>query len=222
MTLLETVRSRAQTYFTDAPPAHDWQHVQRVEALAETLIDRHSDSDAVDDRVVILAVYLHDIGRGREDRGEIDDHATWGAREAGDILAAAGADVGTIERVQHCVRTHRYSNAIAPETLEAKLVSDADNLDALGAVGLARVFAHGGAVGSPIHDWCGDDAGTSAVDEPGADANVRDTQYDHIHEKILELPERMYTEPGRELAADRVAFVREYVRRFDDEVAGER
>ncbi|AEH35916.1 HD domain-containing protein [Halopiger xanaduensis] len=222
--MLEAVRSRARSYFEDAPPAHDWHHVRRVAALAETLIDRHPDGDAVDERVVTLAIYLHDIGREREDRGEIDDHATWGAREAGEILTDVGADPDAIERVRHCVRTHRYSNAAEPETLEAKIVSDADNLDALGAVGLARVFAHGGAAGSPIHDVGAVDA--DAVDGPGADsdspgAQSTDAQYDHIHEKILDLPDRMYTEPGRELADARVRFVREYVRQFDAELAGE-
>ncbi|GAB3677731.1 HD domain-containing protein [Halopiger thermotolerans] len=218
---LEAVRDRARTYFEDAPPAHDWQHVRRVAALAETLIDRRPDGDAVDERVVTLAVYLHDIGREREDRGEIDDHAIWGAREAGDILADVGADAETIERVQHCVRTHRYSNALDPETLEAKLVSDADNLDALGAVGIARAFAHGGAVGSPIHGGRDEDAAVDGGDGAAA-STPQGTQYDHIHEKLLDLPERMYTEQGRELAADRAAFVREYVRQFDAEVAGER
>ncbi|RKD93863.1 HD domain-containing protein [Halopiger aswanensis] len=217
MTTLEAVRDRARTYFEDAPPAHDWHHVRRVGALAETLIDRHPDGDAVDERVVTLAVFLHDIGREREDRGEIDDHATWGAREAGDILADVGVDAETAERVQHCVRTHRYSNALEPEMLEAKLVSDADNLDALGAVGLARVFAHGGAVGSPIHAR----RASNGADERAADVEPAEAQYDHIHEKILDLPARMYTDPGRELAADRAAFVREYVQRFDAEVAGE-
>ena len=211
--MLEAVRTRARTYFEDAPPAHDWHHVRRVETLAETLIDRHA-SDDIDERVVTLAVYLHDIGREREARGEIDDHATWGAREAGRILEAVGADAATIDAVRHCVRAHRYSNDIDPETLEARLVSDADDLDALGAVGLARVFAHGGAAGSPIHD----PAVPVGEDETAAGA----TQYNHLHKKILELPDRLYTEVGRELADERARFVREYVDRFDAELAGER
>ncbi|OAQ53224.1 hypothetical protein HTG_07035 [Natrinema mahii] len=210
--MLEAVRDRARTYFEDAPPAHDWHHVQRVDRLAETLCERHP--EPADERVVRLAVYCHDVGRTKEDRGEIDDHATWGAREAERILDDCGADAATIERVQHCIRAHRYSNDVDPETLEAKLVSDADNLDALGAVGVARTFAHGGAIGEPIHD----PATPPAAD--GTDAGL--TQYNHVHKKLLELPDRMYTDAGRDLAADRVGFVREYLGRFDDEVAGKR
>ncbi|WP_226482323.1 HD domain-containing protein [Natrinema amylolyticum] len=209
--MLEAVRSRVRPYFEDAPPAHDWHHVQRVEALAETLVDRHP--EPVDERIVRLGVLCHDIGRDREDRGEIDDHAVWGAREAGEILGDLGATAETIERVQHCVRTHRYSNEIKPATLEAKVVADADDLDALGAVGIARTFAHGGDLGSPIHD--------PALPVADDDTDAGATQYNHFYEKILDLPERMRTDAGRELAADRAAFVREFLERFDREVAGD-
>ncbi|WP_049900719.1 HD domain-containing protein [Natrinema altunense] len=209
--MLEAVRDRARPYFDDASPAHDWHHVQRVDTLAETLVDRHP--EPVDDRVIHLAVALHDIGRSREDRGEIDDHATWGMREGGRILRDLGATTETVERVQHCIHAHRYSNDVEPATLEAKLVSDADNLDALGAVGLARVFAYGGEIGDPIHD----PARPVAADDTDAGA----TQYNHIHKKILDLPARMYTAVGRDLAAERVAFVRAFLERLEREVRGE-
>ncbi|MFC4436217.1 MULTISPECIES: HD domain-containing protein [Natrialbaceae] len=209
--MLEAVRGRARPYFEDAPPAHDWHHVQRVAALAETLTDCYSKS--VDERVVQLAVALHDVGREREDRGEIEDHAIWGAREAGRILRDVGADEETIDRVRHCIRAHRYSNDVEPETLEAEIVCDADNLDALGAIGIARVFAYGGELGQPIHD-----PATSVADD---ETPAGKTQYNHVHKKILDLPARMYTDAGGELAADRAAFVREYLERFDAEVAGD-
>ncbi|WP_339105189.1 HD domain-containing protein [Haloterrigena salinisoli] len=211
--MLEAVRTRARSYFEGAPPAHDWHHVQRVETLAETLLDRYP-TDEIDGQVVTLAVYLHDIGREKEASGEIDDHATWGAEEAGRILEDGGADPATIDAVAHCVRAHRYSNEIEPETLEAEIVSDADDLDALGAVGIARTFAHGGALGEPIHD----PAIPVADDETTAGA----TQYNHLSKKLLKLPERMYTDVGRELATDRAEFVRDYVAQFDAELTGER
>jgi uncharacterized protein len=209
--MLETVRDRARPYFEDAPPAHDWHHVQRVRTLAETLVDRHP--EPVDERIVQLAVTLHDVGREREDRGEIDDHATWGAREAGEILADVGASDETSDAVRHCIRAHRYSNDVEPETLEAEIVSDADNLDALGAVGVARVFSYGGELGQPIHD--------PAVPVAKDETTAGKSQYNHVHKKILDLPERMYTDAGRALAADRTAFVREYLERFDAEAAGD-
>jgi len=208
---IDDIRDSAQSYFADAmSPAHDWHHVQRVEALAERLLDRHP---VADERTVRLAVLLHDIGRAREDRGDIDDHAAWGAREARRILADRGVPWDRIDAVCHAVAAHRYSTDPEPETLEAKILSDADNLDALGAVGIARCFTYGGERGEVIHD--------PAV--PLADDDTADgaSQYNHFYKKLLDLPERMYTDAGREIAADRAGFVEAFLDRFDREVAGE-
>ena len=210
--MLEAVFDRARQYFADAPPAHDWHHVQRVDTLATTLVDRLP--EPVDKDVLSLAVVLHDIGRTREDRGEIDDHASWGAREAGEILRDEGGDMTTIEAVQHCIRSHRYSSDVKPETIEAKILCDADNLDALGAIGIARVFAYGGEMGSPICDPSVPPADDETVDGQ--------SQYNHLHKKILDLPARMYTDAGRDLATDRAAFVRTYIDQFDAETGGNR
>jgi uncharacterized protein len=207
----DEVRERARTYFDGASLAHDWHHVRRVARLAETLVEESADD--LDDQVLFAAVWLHDIGRGREDRGEIEDHAEWGADEAADVLRDLGADAETIERVRHCIRAHRYSNDVDPETREAELLSDADNLDALGAVGIARVFAYGGELGQPIHD--------PDLPPETDDSIAGETQFNHIHEKILDLPERMYTDAGRELADERAAYVAAFADRFEREAMGE-
>ncbi|MCU4975226.1 HD domain-containing protein [Halobacteria archaeon AArc-m2/3/4] len=226
---LECIRAVAKSYF-DAHdqllPAHDWHHVQRVETLAERLAAARS----TDDRVLGLAVLLHDIGRGKEDAGEIDDHAAWGAEEARRILSSSeefglevvdGLPMGdidvadeTIDAVGHCIRAHRYSNDVEPTTLEARILSDADNLDALGAIGIARVFSYGGEKGTAIHD--------PAVPIEEDDSRAGRTSVNHIHKKILELPDRMYTDEGRELAAERTRVVVDFVDRLEAEVSGQR
>ena len=194
-------------------PAHDWHHVRRVAALAETLAAEYEQHE-VDDDVLFAAVWLHDIGRAKEDRGEIEDHAEWGAAEAGEILAdGLGASAETVRAVQHCIRAHRFSNDVEPETREAEILCDADNLDALGAVGIARCFSYGGENGHSLHD---PDLPPEA-DDTAAGA----TQFNHFHKKILSLPDRMYTEAGRDLAAERRAFVVEFLDRFEREVAGD-
>lgn len=214
------MRERARTYFGDVSPSHDWHHVERVARLAETLVDEFDgdeeaavDADGVDEDVLFAAVWLHDVGRAREDRGEIEDHAEWGATEAGKILRDLGADGGTIDAVRHCVRAHRYSNDVEPESVEAKLLSDADNLDALGAVGVARCFAYGGELGQPLYD---PDLPPEADGTPGGA-----TQFNHFHEKILSLPDRMYTDAGRAMAERRREYVVSFLDRFEREVAGE-
>ena len=205
-----SLRETARSYFEgEMSPAHDWHHVTRVETIAEELLAARPGAD---ERVLYPAVVLHDIGRAREDRGEIDDHARWGAREARTILHEEDFDDGRIDAVCHAIRVHRYSNDREPETIEAKLLCDADNLDALGAVGVARTFTYGGELGQPMHD---PDLPPEADGTPtGA------TQYNHLHKKILQLPERMYTDAGRELAEKRREFVETFLDRFDAEVAG--
>ncbi|MFB6291873.1 MAG: HD domain-containing protein [Candidatus Nanohaloarchaea archaeon] len=207
---LDAIREDARQYFEDVSPSHDWHHVERMKALAERL----ASEEGADLETVRLAALLHDIGRGKEDRGEIDDHAEWGAEEAGDILERHGASPGTIEDVKHCIRSHRYSNDIEPDTVEAEVVSDADNLDALGATGIARTFCYGGEHGKVMADP------DLPVEEDGSEAGK--TSLNHLHKKILSLKERMYTDSGRELAEDRHEYVRRFVERFEDEMEGRR
>ncbi|WP_254862642.1 HD domain-containing protein [Halovivax gelatinilyticus] len=195
------IRTIARSYFEDAQPAHDWNHVVRVKRLAETLLE---DRDDACETVVELAVYLHDIGRTREAAGSIEDHATWGATEARSILARY--DPATVDAVCHCIRAHRYSNDVDPETPEAKLVSDADNLDAIGAIGIARAIAHGSEYGQPIHDPVYVDRNARAV---STDSTVA-----HVESKLLSLRDRMYTDAGRELAERRHAYVEEFLERL--------
>ena len=207
---LASLRETARSYFdAETSPAHDWQHVRRVETLAERL---RTDAPEADERVLRAAVLLHDIGRPREDRGEIADHAEWGAQMARDILPEHGFDA--VDGICHAIRAHRYSTAPEPDTIEAQLLSDADNLDALGAVGIARCFTYGGELGEVVHD----------PDYPPSADDTADgaTQFNHFHKKILTLPDRMYTDAGREIAADRCQYVEAFLDRFGQEVAGER
>lgn len=210
--MISGIRSIAESYFQDCmSPAHDWFHVQRVEANANTLTTEYPDADS---KVIQLSALLHDIGRAREDRGEIEDHAEWGAKESERILGEHDASEETVAGVIHCIRAHRYSNQIEPETIEAKIISDADNLDALGAVGLSRCFTYGGELGSTIHD---------PSLPPEEDPSIAGTtQFNHIHKKLLDLPNQMYTDVGRELADERSEFIQEFTRRFEKEVAGKR
>ena len=210
-TTMTELREQAKSYFTDSmSPAHDWYHVERVETLAERLLDHYENAD---ERTVSLAVLLHDIGRTREDSGQIDDHAAWGAREARTLLREHGIGKERVEAVCHAVATHRYSTGKEPDSLEAKLLSDADNLDALGAVGVARCFTYGGERGQVIYD--------PTVPPEADDSAAGQSQYNHFHKKILGLPERMYTDAGRQIADDRVAFVETFLDRFDRELIGE-
>ncbi|MFB6114961.1 MAG: HD domain-containing protein [Candidatus Nanohalobium sp.] len=207
---MEKIREEAKKYFGDVNPAHDWKHVRRVENLAEKLAER----EEADEEVVKASVLLHDIGRKKEDEGEIENHAEWGAEEAKKILEGLGYREGFIEEVQHCVRSHRYSKDPEPETVEAQVLSDADNLDALGATGIARTFTYGGEHGRVIADP------ELPADEDPEEAGSN--SFNHLQKKILNLKERMYTSSGLEVAEERHEYVKAFVERFKDEMHGEK
>jgi len=205
MNNLEKIKREASTYFSDISPSHDWLHVKRVANLAEEL----QKNEGGDQEILMLSVYLHDIGRAREDNGEIKDHAAWGAEKAREILSNQGHHDEVIERVQHCIEAHRYSNNIEPETVEAKILSDADNLDAIGATGIARTFSFSGESQQPL----------ARLENPKKEG--RETTLNHVREKLLNLKDRMYTDKGLEIAENRHKFTENFVKQFEAEMRGD-
>jgi uncharacterized protein len=213
------VRERAASYFDGVSPCHDFQHVRRVVATAKRLADEteagaHGPARDVDRDVLVAAAWLHDVGRAREDRGEIECHAEWGASESRTVLRDLGVgDEAFRDAVAHCVRAHRFSNDVDPETIEAELLSDADNLDATGAVGVARVFAYAGEHERTLYD--------PDLPPEADDSAAGETSVNHFHKKILRLDDRMHTDAGAALARDRHEFVEGYLDRFEREAHGD-
>ena len=164
---------------------HGYEHVERVRRLCRYIARKLMEKGIeVDLEVLELAALLHDIGRNISE----ERHAIVSAEIARQILNSLGYSKDKIEKVVKAILAHSYSARIKPETIEGAILSDADKLDALGAIGIARVFMYGGAKGRSIED-----------------------SIKHIEEKILKLPDLMYTEPGRELAKKRVEFVRQFL-----------
>jgi len=207
---VEKIEERASSYFEDVNPAHDWHHVKRVEKIAE----RIAKEEEADKKVVKASVFLHDIGRKKEDNGEIENHAEWGAKEAKKVLEDLDYQQEFISKVKHCVKSHRYSKKPDPETLEAKVLSDADNLDAMGATGIARTFSYGGEHRRIIAD---PKLPAGKDEEPGGNNSLN-----HLKKKILNLKGRMYTDTGLEIAEQRHNFVKNFVERFKDEMKGKK
>jgi uncharacterized protein len=130
----------------EASPAHDINHVIRVYNLCLLLAKYEA---KVDLDVLKTAVLLHDIARTREDKkGHIHvlgvDHAILGAEMSEKILEELGYPAEKIKQIKHCIIAHRFRSGIEPRTKEAKILSDADKLDVLGATGIARSFTIGG------------------------------------------------------------------------------
>lgn len=205
--------TEARRFYAGADAIHDFDHVLRVLRLAE----RIGQAEGGDLEVVRAAALLHDMGRGKvEDLGA--DHAAHAAERVSEILV--GQPAAKVEAVRHAVAAHRFRTEPEPATLEAKVLFDADKLDAIGAVGVARAFAYGGARGQRL--W----APTESVDLARWESEGDDTQnHTPVHEfvvKLSRIKERLFTDTGRAIAAERHDYMVAFFQRLDDEVRGAR
>ena len=178
---------------------HDMFHVDRVHHLAVQI----AKMEKADLDVVKAAVLLHDIARAIEDEDEIDDHSIKGAEMAKKILEEVGFPKKKVDRVVHCIKAHRYKKGVKTESLEAKILQDADRLDIIGAIGVARVFMRGGWGNTPMYD-------------PSIPPKIRydgksETCVNHIFEKILKVKDTLNTATAKEIAKSRHDFVEEFL-----------
>jgi uncharacterized protein len=204
------IRKEAERFFNGVPGSHDWSHTERVTACALRIAQK----EGGDPEIVELAALLHDIGRKEEDvsNGEVC-HAEQGAIIARDILSRHGYDRERTESVVNCIRTHRFRSGEQPESLEAKIIYDADKLDCIGAVGIGRAFLFAGEVGATLHN--------SHVDISQTQPYSReDTAYREYTVKLKHVKDRMLTEEGKKIAVDRHAYMTAYFKRLDRETAG--
>lgn len=215
-TLVTSIRGEVSAAFEGDNTGHDLAHLDRVHGLAEQLRATEG-GDAI---ILAGASYVHDFHRVLEREsgsyGALDtrDDAT---RLIEQTLAAVGYPADRVAPVCECVAfTERYSfsgHSLAAPSLEARILRDADNLDALGAVGIARAFMFGGALGEPI--WV-DDTRPAEIYEAGATSSI----VHHFHEKLLRLKEDMLTDTGRALAEDRHDFMVAFLNRLRSEWEG--
>jgi len=180
--------------------AHDLNHLHRVWQVARTLLASHPEADAL---VVQAACYLHDIVNLPKDHPERAQASRMAAAQARQLLAQAGFPADKLGAVAHAIEAHSFSAGIAPTTIEAKIVQDADRLDALGAVGLARLFYTAGRMGSAFAHPAVPLAQARPLDD-------RAYALDHIEVKLATLPAAMHTEAARGLAGSRLAWLRAF------------
>ncbi len=197
----------ARRQYEGADAVHDFDHVLRVLALAERL----AVIEGADLEIVRTAALLHDAARGRGDRMAVD-HAQAGAELARSLLAAYPPD--RVEAVAHAIAAHRFRTPPAPQTPEARVLHDADKLDAIGAIGVARAFAYGGHEGQRL--WAEVPAGYQETAE-----NRR--EHTPVHEyqmKLTKIKGRLLTESAKRMAEDRHAFMTAFFERLECEVRG--
>lgn len=195
---------QARALYTTGDAAHRFDHVLRVTALAIKI----AQAEGADVEIVRTAALLHDVGleNGRA------EHEQVAAERAYHILA--GQPPEKIEAVAQAIRSHRFRAGPSPQTLEAKCLFDADKLDAIGAVGVARVFAYGGAAGQRL--W--------APVLEGYDERESGDEHTPVHEfvvKLAKIKDRLTTQTGRRIGQARHEFMAAFFARLEAEVKGE-
>ena len=188
---------------------HDRSHVERVYNLAVRIArEENADLD-----VVKAASLLHDVARTMEDKGIIEDHAVEGAKMACRILERVSFPESKIAAVAACIEAHRFRNGFRPKTLEAMILQDADRLDVIGAVGIARLFSRSGWENTPIHD---------PMIQPKEKYDGESlTSVNHIYEKVLKIKDTLNTDSAKKIAEERHKFVESFLNRLLKEWDGE-
>jgi len=191
----------------DSDPAHDLLHLERGGATAKRL----AALEGADLAVVVPAAWLHDYVVVPKDDPRRALASRLAAEAARAHLASIGYDPALLGPIAHAIEAHSFTANIAPRTLEAKVVQDADRLDGIGAIGIARCFSCAGSMNRPFYS---PDDPFCATREPD---DARFT-LDHFYRKLFKTAASMQTEAGRREGERRAEVMREYLREFGEEM----
>lgn len=188
-------------------PAHDFLHVLRVVATARVL----ADAEGARRDVVEVAALLHELFA--HPKGHPESHLSGDvcAEHAARLLVDHGQSAPFVGAVAACIRDHAFSKGVVPDTLEGRLLQDADRLDAIGAIGVARCMATCAAMGTPFY----------ATDDPFCRERAPDGKafgVDHFFEKLKKLPFAMHTAAARAEAQKRGEFLDAFLRQLESEI----
>jgi uncharacterized protein len=206
------LEAEAYALARSAEPAHDFFHVERVVGNALAI----GRGEGVSDEVVAAAAtaaLLHELftlPKNHPDSARAGDRCAEKARE---VLEGEAAPTWLIEPVCGAIRDHSFSKGVVPDALPSRVLQDADRLDALGAIGLARMWATCADMKRPFY----------APEDPFCATRAPDDKLwglDHVFKKLLVIPERLHTKTARALAEERVTFLRTYVAQLGREING--
>lgn len=213
-TIIAKTASFVQERLKDAESGHDWWHIQRVWNNTKLILE----TEQADHLVCELTALLHDIADSKFHNGD----ETIGPRIAGEFLQTLGLDQACITHVQQIILNMSFKASLGERNFHSKeleIVQDADRLDAIGAIGIARAFNYGGYKNREIHN---PEVPVQENQSKEAYKNTTAPTINHFYEKLLLLKDKMNTPTGKTIAAGRHAFMEEYLQQFYGEWAGQR
>lgn len=230
---------QARAWYLPTDPVHGFDHILRVLRMAL----RIAQAEGADARIVAAAALLHDVGGAQPGAAPQVENAAGGpangqsqtnsaagdalrrthqasaADFAGQVLHEEGWDEADIRAVQHCIRAHRFRDlSEQPQTLEAQVLFDADKLDAIGAIGVARAVAYAANAGLPAYTQPSQSFLEGGSLEPG---EFHSAYHEYLF-KLRRIKERMYTRTGKGLAEARHQGMADFFDQLQAETAGER
>ena len=208
-TLWERLRATAEARAAEADPAHDFSHVLRVVASARKI----AAAEGADVDVATTGALLHELFN--HPKGHPESHLSGDvcAEHAKALLSEERADATFAARVAETIRTHAFSRGLAPTSLEGQVLQDADRLDAIGAIGVARCFATCATMKRPFY----------APEDPLCRTRTPDDKLwgaDHFFTKLLHIPARLHTATARAMAGGREAAMRAFLDELGREIDG--
>ena len=212
-TIINKIKEEAKKYFVDTSGCHDWSHVERVYNLAM----RMGKKEKANLKILTMACILHDVARRDEMKAKGKFcHAEEGVKIAEKILKKYKVDKKTIDNVSHCILAHRYRNNHIPQTIEAKILYDADKLDSIGAIGIGRIFLFAGTFGSN-RLYTGREK-ELAKDGKNHSYSKEDSAALEYYFKLKKIKSKMLTKTGKIIAKERHDFMAQYFQRFWREI----
>lgn len=205
---------QARTWYAEVDAVHDFSHIERVYRMAERL----AHSEGADMEIVHAAALLHDARGTMPGSGERAEHHLASAAFAAEVLQAEDWPPERIAAVQHCIRAHRFRDERErPETVEAKVLFDADKLDVLGAVGVMRTIGYAVLAGEPIYVQPSQLFLTTGQKEPREPHSA----YHEYLFKLCKIKDVLFTDAARAVAEERDAYLAGFFERLAAESRGE-
>jgi uncharacterized protein len=206
--MYEMIKRKVERMLEGRDPAHDFHHIMRVYKNAKLIGQR----EGADMDVLLPAVLLHDIIVYPKGSAESSRSSDESADLAEKILQSYGYSQDDIKRVSYCIRSHSYAKGLVPVSLEGRILQDADRLDALGAIGIARTFSISGSEKRTFYK--ADDPFCRSI----RDLDDRQWTLDHFQTKLLKLKDSMHTRTAKKIAKERTIFMMLFIRQLQKEI----